>query len=75
MLPPIDYSGELPEYYQYKLNKRNTNKLEAYKRFKAKFDENKSTLTTTENGGGGENSGEYETSSESEGESEEDEEP
>ena len=58
MLPPIDYSDELPEYYQYKLNKRNTNKFEAYKRFKAKFDgnnsKNSSTLTTTENGGGGE---------------------
>ena len=58
MLPPIDYSGELPEYYEYGLNKRNTNKIEAYKRFKAKFDENNSknssTLTTTENGGGGE---------------------
>ena len=27
MLPPIDYSGELPEYYEYKLNKgKTTNK-------------------------------------------------
>ena len=24
MLPPIDYSGELPEYYEYKLNKGKT---------------------------------------------------
>ena len=79
MLPPIDYSDELPEYYEYGLNKRNTNKFEACKRFKDKFRENNSknssTLTTTENGGGGEgpppeNSGEYKSSSESEEESE-----
>ena len=47
MLPPIDYSDELPEYYEYGLNKRNTNKNEAYKRFKAKFDENNSKKSST----------------------------
>ena len=44
MLPYIDYSGELPEYYEYGLYKKNTNKFKAYKRFKDKLRENNSKM-------------------------------